>query len=156
MQHSYLRILENSLTAPMDYDIVCNAQIQYHLLHEQMLDYLKKHDLKENEYYRNLLTISWKMVSEMEQLLVLVNSRRQGNREVKIWKDYILYTDYVLNQVQQMLDIKTEKNIPQIKGEKYQRTIKGEPQLSFLMMRYSRNLSSLYQEVCKKERAIEP
>lgn len=149
MQHSYLRILESSLTRKIEYDIICDAQLQYHLVHEQIMEYLKKQKPEQNQYYLELLTISWKMVSEMEQLFVLVNGKRQGIEEAALLKDYILYTDYILNQVQQMLNMKTEKNIPLLKGRKYQRMIENEPQISFLMTRYSHNLSSLYQIVCK-------
>lgn len=153
MQHSYLRILESSLKDNIEYDIICDAQIQYHLVHEQMMEYLKKQESKKKQYYLELLTTSWKMVSEMEQLFVLVNAKSQEKEEADLLKDYIkdyiLYTDYILNQVQQMLNMKTEKNMPVIKEEKYQRIIENEPQISFLMTRYSKNLSSLYQTVCK-------
>lgn len=149
MQHSYLRILEGSLTDNIEYDIICDAQLQYHLTHEQIRQYLKKQDSQQTHYYQELLTISWKMVSEMEQLFVLVNARKHTEKEAAILNGYILYTDYVLNQVQEMLNMKTDLDLPPIDGIKYCRFIENQPQLSFLMMRYSEHLSRLYQTVCK-------
>lgn len=149
MQHSYLRILENSLNRKIEYDIICDAQLQYHLVHEQIMQYLKKHESEQADYYKELLGISFRMVSEMEQLLILVNTMRRGTGEAEILKDYILYTDYVLNQIQQMLDMKADRDAPQIKEIRYQRKMENEPQLSLLMTRYSKNLSHLYQTVCR-------
>lgn len=65
MQHMYLRILERSLTERLDHGVICDAQIQYHMLHEQVLEYLGKLSLKESDYYRQVLDITWKMMAEM-------------------------------------------------------------------------------------------
>ncbi len=148
MHHVYLRILKNSLSAPLDYGIICDAQMQYHLVHDQVLQYLKKDNTEENQYYRNLLSISWRMVSEMEQILFLVNTRRRGVEDAQILESYISYTDYVLNQVQQMLQLKAEPNIREIEEMNYKKEIDGEVELSFLMAQYAKNLSRLYQSVC--------
>ena len=97
MHHVYLRILENALSNPLNYSIICDAQMQYHLIHNQVLDYLKKNDTEENKYYKKLLSISWRMVSEMEQILFLVNIKRRGVEGAKVLETYISYTDYVFN-----------------------------------------------------------
>ena len=39
---------------------------------------------------------------------------------------YIYYTDYVLNSIQEMLHLQKEKSIKNIEGMKYQRYIEGE------------------------------
>ena len=78
MQHMYLRILERSLTGRLDHGVICDAQIQYHMLHEQVLEYLGKISLEESGYYRQVLDITWKMMAEMEQILFLVNIDRRG------------------------------------------------------------------------------
>ena len=148
MHHVYLRILEGSLSKPMNYSVICDAQMQYHLIHDQILQYINKQDTGENGYYRELLTVSWRMVSEMEQLLFLANRKRLGTQEVRILETYISFTDYVLNEVQQMLDLKTESNIREIKEMNYKKEIKGEPELSFMMNQYAKNLSRLYRMVC--------
>ena len=156
MQHSCLRILEGALTAKTEYDMICNAQLQYHLIHQQIIQYLKKQDSGQNDYYRKLLSISWKMISEMEQLFVLVNATTYTPKEAEILNGYILYADYVLNQVQEMLNMKTECTLPRMDGIQYCRFIENQPQLSFLMTRYSKHLSCLYQAVCKNSCTKQP
>ena len=148
MQHVYLRILENSLTGQLDYGVICDAQMQYHLVHDQVLQYLKKNNTEENQYYKELLSVSWRMVSEMEQMLFLINTKRRGGEDNQILKAYISYTDYVLNQVQQMLHLRMESDIKKIEGINYKREIDSEPELSFLMTQYGKNLSKLYGMVC--------
>lgn len=148
MHHVYLRILESSLSKPMNYSMICDAQMQYHLIHDQILQYINKQDTGEKEYYRKLLTVSWRMVSEMEQILFLVNRKRLGTQEVRILETYVSFTDYVLNEVQQMLNLKTEPNIRTIKEMNYKKQIKGELELSFMMSQYAKNLSRLYGMVC--------
>ena len=96
MQHMYLRILERSLTGRLDHGVICDAHIQYHMLHEQVLEYLGKISLKESEYYRQVLDITWKMMAEMEHILFMVNIDRRGVLQEGIMGNYISYTDYVL------------------------------------------------------------
>lgn len=149
MQHSYLRILERALRGRTEYDSICDAQLSYHLVHEQIMQYLKEQEPGENDFYRRLLSICWEMVSEMEQMLVLVNAKNWEEAELGIWTAYIMYTDYILNQVQQMLAIKPGKSMVPMKEVPYQRFIDQEPQISLLMTRYSENLSRLYRMVCQ-------
>ena len=42
IHHVYLRLLESSLAAPLDYGVICDVQIHYHLIHDQIIQYLKK------------------------------------------------------------------------------------------------------------------
>ena len=63
---------------------------------------------------------------------------------------YICYTDYVLNSIQEMLHLQKEKRIKSIEGMKYQRYIEGEKNLSILMTQYAKNLSKLYVIVSRK------
>lgn len=150
MQHLYLRILENCLNGKkIAYDAMCSAQLRYHLVHEQLMQYLKRQESGQSDYYRKLLSTSWKMISEMEQMFVLVNAKDWEEGELKTWNAYILYADYVLNQVQQMLHMKPEKYVALKAGIPYQRSMVQEPQLSLLMTRYSKNLSALYQMACQ-------
>ena len=150
MHHVYLRILENALSRPMDYGIICEAQMQYHLVHDQVIQYLKKDNTEENKYYRSLLSICWLMVAEMEQILFLVNTKRRGVEEAQILETYIVYTDYVLNQIQQMLKLRSELDIREIEDLNYKKEIESEPELSLLMKQYAKNLSRLYQMVCTR------
>lgn len=149
MQHMYLRILEGSLTGRLDHGVICDAQIQYHMLHEQVLEYLGKISLEESGYYRQVLDITWKMMAEMEQILFLVNIDRRGVLQEGIMENYISYTDYVLNQIQQLLHIRQEKHVKKIKEMHYQRWVDNDSELSYLMTRYAKNLSSLYRMVSR-------
>ena len=155
MQHMYLRILERSLTGRLDHGVICDAQIQYHMLHEQVLEYLGKISLKESEYYRQVLDITWKMMAEMEQILFMVNIDRRGVLQEGIMENYISYTDYVLNQIQQLLHIRQERHIKKIKEMHYQRWVDNDSELSYLMTRYAKNLSSLYRMVSAHRARVE-
>ena len=64
-------------------------------------------------------------------------------------ENYISYTDYVLNQIQQLLHIRQEKHVKKIKEMHYQRWVDNDSELSYLMTRYAKNLSSLYRMVSR-------
>lgn len=84
------------------------------------------------------------MASEIQQMFFQIKHKKRGAEARKIMEQYISYTDYVLNQIQEMLHLKKEKKLKNIEGMKYQRYIEGEPELSSLMTQYARNLSRLY------------
>ena len=130
MHHVYLRILGGSLSMPLDYGIICDAQLEYHMIHVQLRDYVEKNHPDKSLVYLEFLRISQRMVSEMEQMLFLVNNRRRGLTAMKTLEDYIAFTDYVLNQAQQRLRLK--------------------PELSYLMTRYGKNVSRVYRLICEK------
>ena len=154
MHHMYLRILEDSLTHPMDYWRICDAQIQYHLVHAQIRKDLPgaEKDEKDRAYFLKILEVAWCMASEVQQMFFLVKHKKRGAEERRIMERYIWYTDYVLNQIQEMLHLKKEKKLKNIAGMKYQRFIPGEPELSSLMTQYARNLSRLYVLVLRRVR----
>lgn len=154
MHNAYLRILEGALLRPVNYSMLCDAQMQYHLIHNQILQYIKNTDLKENEYYKELLTLSWRMVSETEQILFLVNSKRMGEEETKVLETYISSTDQVLNEVKKTLDLKIESNFREIKEIEYEKKIEGEPELSFILSQYAKNLSNLYSIGCTQRAEV--
>lgn len=156
MQHMYLRLLENALFYQLDYWRIYDAQVQYHMVHEQLRQYLEKIPpkqlIRDREVYDTILTISWRMVAEIEQMLVLVNRRRRGIQARKTMTEYIYYSEYVFNQIQGMLELKKERKTKNIEGMHYQRAIEKEPELSALMVRYAKNLSLIYMLVCRSSR----
>ena len=154
MHHVYLRILESSLIKPVNYSMICDAEMQYHLIHDQIVQYVKNTGLKENEYYKELLTLSWRMVSETEQILFLVNSKRMGEEETKVLETYISSTDQVLNEVKKTLDLKIESNFREIKEIEYEKKIEGEPELSFILTQYAKSLSNLYSIGCTQRAEV--
>lgn len=152
MHHMYLRLLESSLEKPLDYWMICDAQIQYHMVHAQIKQDIEKKDAGEEKYYIKILALTWRMASEIHQMLFLVTRSKRNAEAHQIMVRYIYYTDYILNQIQEMLHLKKEKHGKNIEGMKYQRFIEGEPELSQVMIQYARNLSRLYVHVLRKYR----
>lgn len=152
MHHMYLRILEGCLTRPLDYWRICDAQLQYHMVHAQIKADIPKVAPKEEDSYLNVLGITWRMASEIQQMIFQVSHKKRNSEARGIMERYIYYTDYVLNQIQEMLHLRKEKRLKSIEGMQYQRFIDGEPQLSGLMTRYARNLSRLYVLVARRYR----
>lgn len=153
MHHMYLRVLENSLTHPLDYWRLCDSQLQYHMVHAQIKADLPRAAKEEEEYFLKILSITWRMASEIQQMFFHVKHEKRGLEARRAMEQYIYYTDYVLNQIQDMLHLKKEKKTKNVEGMHYQRYIEGEPELSLLMTQYARNLSRLYILVLKKHRA---
>lgn len=153
MHHMYLRMLEDSLTNQLDYWRICDAQIQYHMVHAQIREDIGKIAESEEEeiYFREILSITWGMASEIQQMFFQVKHKRRQADARRTMESYIYYTDYVLNQIQEMLQLKKEKKSGSIEGIRYKRYIEEEPELSLLMLQYARNLSRLYTFVLLRE-----
>lgn len=144
MHHMYLRILGDSLTHPVDYWRICDAQLQYHMVHGQIRGDIPKVAREKADVYEKILAVTWRMASEIQQILLHVMHKKREAAVRQVMERYIYYTDYVLNQIQEMMHLKKEKRLRNISGMQFQRYIEGEPQLSLLMTQYSRNLSRLY------------
>lgn len=154
IHHAYLKILEGSLLKPASYSVICDAQMQYHLIHDQISQYLNKIEMKDKEYYKEMLALSWRMVSETEQIFFLINSRQMGKEEVNVLETYIASTDQVLNEVRKTLNTKIDINFREIKEIQYDKKIEGEPELSFILTQYAKNLSHLYTIGCTPKAEI--
>lgn len=152
MHHMYLRVLEDALSNPLDYGRICDAQLQYHMVHAQIKEELPQAAAGKEEIYEKILSVTWRMASEIQQMFFHVTHKKRGADARQIMKQYIYYTDYVLNQIQEMLHLRKEKKIKNIEGMDYQRYIDGEQELSSLMTRYARNLSKLYILVLRQFR----
>lgn len=144
IHHMYLRLLEQSLNAPLDYGTICDIQIFYHLVHDQILEYLTGTSDQDSAFIRELLWISWYMVSEAEQMLFLINNRKIHRLNVKQMDDYLMFTACILSDIQKNLNMKGE-NIPMTtQYTSYKRSMDGEPRLSEQMERYSMQVSRMY------------
>lgn len=150
MHHMYLRILEDSLTNPLDYWRLCDAQLQYHMVHAQIRADLPRAAKGEEEGYLEILAITWRMASEIQQMFFHIKHKKRSQEARQIIQRYIYYADYVLNQIQEMMHLKKEKHLKSVEGMQYQRYIEGEPKFSELMTLYAHNLSRLYARVLKK------
>lgn len=149
LHHVYLRLLRQSLDSSLDYGMICDGQIEYHLIHGQIQEYIEKSKPSESRMYQKFLRISWRMVAEMEQLLFLVNIKKKGTEAEKTMENYILFSEYVLDQVSQHLRLKKVCTGNYEISMKYHRTVSGEPELSYLMTSYAKNLSEIYRMVCE-------
>ena len=152
MHHMYLRILEDCLSHPLDYWRICDAQLQYHMVHGQIRADIPKVAAKEESGYLKVLGLTWRMASEIQQMIFQTTHKKWDAAARNIMERYIYYTDYVLNQIQEMMHLRKEKKLKNIEGMQYQRYIDGEPQLSRLMTQYARNLSRLYILAVRKYR----
>ena len=150
MHHLYLKMLMANLKEPVAYGDICEAQIHVHLVHDQIREYIPKTGTKEEQtFYRTLIDLSWYMVSEAEQMLFVMNARRKDLHNAAQMENYLVYTDYILNEIQQMMHMKPERALRQkepVLG-RYKRTMEDFPRLSLLMERYGRRISRLYQVV---------
>ena len=130
--HVYLRLLESSLTAPLDYGVICDVQIHYHLIHDQIIQYLKKAGNEDSAFIKKLLWISWHMISEAEQMLFLINNRKASAVNSAQMEDYLAFTACILSEIQEMLHMKADRNRTVSPEIIYKRTMEGEPRLSVL------------------------
>lgn len=150
----YLRLLKQSLRSSLDYGTICDAQIEYHMIHGQIQEYIEKADSGKKETSRTFLRISWRMISEMEQLLFLTNIRKRGREAQEMIEDYIDYSAYILDQVCQRLQVRRKKPVSSVPDARYYRAVPGEQELSYLMTEYAKNLSRLYRLVCESDREM--
>ena len=148
IHHVYLRLLESSLAAPLDYGVICDVQIHYHLIHNQIIQYLKKAGSEDSAFIKKLLWISWHMISEAEQMLFLINNRKTRTVNSAQMEDYLAFTACILSEIQEMLHMKADRNRTVTPEILYKRTMEGEPRLSMLMEQYSKQLSEMYRCVC--------
>lgn len=145
MHHMYLRMLERALERPTDYGTICDAQVEYHLVHGQMMEYLDKRRGQPWETYRELLKISWEMVAEMEQILLFVNSGHLSEGEDEEMENYISHAQYVLAQIQRLLGLRGEKTLPEVRRVSYSRADAGQQELSYFLTAYSSHVSRMYR-----------
>lgn len=142
MQHDYLRMLKEAMDQPLEYGLICDALTNYHMVHDQLQEYLNKQKL-EDSYYHEVLSISWRMVSEMEQMLFLLKQQTLSTKEQAVLENYILVSDDILNYIQRMLQQHVKKSALTIEID-YCRTLPKHVELSNIMEQYAKNISKLY------------
>mgnify|MGYP001852719478 FL=1 len=107
------------------------------------------HSLEQKLYVEANQKREKKEIITREGKICLVNIDRRGVLQEGIMENYISHTDYVLNQIQQLLHIRQERHVKKIKEMHYQRWVDNDSELSYLMTRYAKNLSSLYRMVSR-------
>ena len=145
MHHMYLRMLERALERPTDYGTICDAQVEYHLVHGQMMEYLDKRKGQSWELYRELLGISWEMAAEIEQILLFVNSGHLSEGEDEEMENYIAHAQYVLAQVQERLGLRGERTLPEVRRVSYSRGSAGQRELSYYLTACAKHISMMYR-----------
>lgn len=154
MQHLYLRMVHYSIRERIDYGTICDAQIHYHLVYDQIQQYIQGMEEADRHYYQELILLSWLMVSESEQMLFLINGRRITLKDAGHLEDYLEFTDLILGDIQEMMDVRPKYRIED--QEKlfgtYRRTIEDSLQLSTLLEQYAKQMSSLYLLVLSRVR----
>lgn len=145
VQHAYLQMVYYSLKKPLDYGVISDALTKFHMLYDQISNYLKHpNESLDTEYFTHLLAIFWSMVSEMEQILFFINNDTFDESEIIILYDYINVCDYVLYHIQSMLRIQKESEELEINNRKLILQIENKPHLSVFLHEYAKNISSLY------------
>lgn len=154
MHHVYLRLLFDSITAPLDYSLICDTQIHYHLIHDQILEYLKEPNRKDADFIKELLRISWHMISEAEQMMFLINNRKTNTLDTRQMEEYLMFTACILSEIQNKMNIHAEQDTTltdaiSAEAMNYKRSMEGESYLSELMNQYSKQVSAMYRCVCR-------
>lgn len=148
MQHAYLQMMYYSLKKPLDYGVISDALTKFHMIYDQIESYLKNpKEPVDIAYYTHLLAIFWRMVSEMEQMLFLLNNDKIKLKSPRVLYDYISVCDYVLYHIQTMIRIQKEAEALEIDNQRLILEIEEEPYLSELMSQYAKNVSTLYTMV---------
>ncbi|HFZ4645862.1 TPA: FUSC family protein, partial [Enterococcus faecalis] len=70
-----LIFLQNSFHHKIDYGTIADLQMNYHLLHGEIKNYFGKSDKLKQISYKEFLSISWQMITIVEQLLLLIDSK---------------------------------------------------------------------------------
>lgn len=150
----YLRLLERSLKSPIDYGVICDIQIHYHLVHDQIHEYLKNAGAGDRDFIKEILWISWHMVSEAEQMLFLINNRKTSALDVKQMEDYLQFTAGIIGDIQNKLNMKGEEIPVSAENMIYRRSMEGAPHLSRQMEQYSKQVSKMYLCVCRHSESL--
>lgn len=148
LQRSYLRILQFSMHETLDYGIICDALMSFHMTYEQVEGYLKKYEKEQEQtYYRHMLAILWRMVSEMEQMIFFIHNDKIKNLNEKQMYEYIDICDYILYEIQAMLHSTEETKPKDITHMQAHMNMEGNIYFSNLLKGYAEHVSVLYQMV---------
>lgn len=135
MQHSYLRILQGSLHAPLDYGIIMDALTSFHMVYDQILEYLQ--GSSENiELYRHLLSAFWHMSVEMEQMIFTVQHDTLTEDQEQSVEQFIHMCDTMIQSCEVGKTVQKEKR-------EFLTEDVSDNELFQLMQRYYRHASDI-------------
>ena len=67
------------------------------MVHGQIKQDLPKAAGAQEDDYLRILAITWRMASEIQQMIIHIRHRKRDAESCRILERYISYTDYVLN-----------------------------------------------------------
>lgn len=153
-QNLYLRMLVDSLDKPIGYGYIYDTQVHFHLVYDQINQYLKNiDDINEKEQYKKLLSASWFMISEAEQILFLINNKKVDIKDKQQLEQLLIDTVHALNKIQHMMQVipynRSHQN--EISVVNYEDTLAETQSLVQLMDHYTKHVSEVYNVVlmCK-------
>lgn len=145
LQHSYLRLLQSSLHAPLDYGLIMDGLTQFHMVFDQILEYL--HSAPALPWYDTLLQLFWRMVAEMEQMLFLVHHFKMNAEDEQGVERFIQDCDAMLQACyQHHSSLPVERSYP----------MTSSATMKHLMQRYMLNIHHLYHEIVRHTTKEDP
>lgn len=145
MQFSYLRLLKESASKHLQTWRLCDVQMNYNIINQELKSFVNTSStfsIEEKEEYNTLFDVMWKMIVEMEQILFFVNVLNKGLEEKNTLVNYVNVNLYVLGLSRN--NIKTDKENYFGDLGPFKRTISNELELSDILVKYSKNMSKLY------------
>lgn len=142
LQHSYLRILQMSLDAPLDYGIIMDALTSFHMVYDQILEYLQGSS-EDIELYHHLLSAFWHMSVEIEQMIFTVQHDTLTKEQVQTIQHFIHICDAMIQRCEAGKANQKEK-------EEFL-TDFSDHELLYLMQRYYRHVSDISSMCLSKQ-----
>ncbi len=138
IQSSYLSILSISARRVIDYGVVSDALISFHLLYDEVRKYLKnpKNEL-DSAPYEKMLSVMWRMTAEVEQMILFLKIEHLTPSEQQA-------VDHFSWQMKRQLQ--KIRNLPVNGPDTFAQASSQElspPYLGYLMRQYQSNLDAL-------------
>lgn len=138
MQNSYLTILSISTRRTIDYGVVCEALISFHLIYDEVRKHLK--NTKNNGSYKKILDVMWRMTAEIEQMILCTRKENLSSQTRQIIDHFSLDMKRRLREVRRLPDFGeslTEETALHVKTQ--------NNYIDYLMLQYETNLEVLSQ-----------
>lgn len=134
MQHSYLRMLQTSMYAPLDYGSIMDALTSFHMVYDQILEYLQSSS-EDMEFYRYILSAFWHMSVEMEQMIFTVQHEVLTDKHEQTLQSFIHACDALIqrSELGRCSQTMEEELFPE----------QADDELTQLMCRYYRHAADL-------------
>ena len=137
IQSSYLTMLSISTRRVIDYGVVSDALISFHLLYDEVRKHLPRlQDKTKTTFYSVMLSLMWKMVAEAEQMIFFVQAGQLPPLQREAVDRFSWQMKRILQKIQALPPAGKETM------EEGERAIES-PYLKHLMLQYEANLNEL-------------